>query len=135
MSNCIFCMLANGEISANTVFENSDFRVILDASPANPGHMLVIPKTHGENIFELDTNLVKEAFALAKKMAEKLKDLGLADGVNILQNNGEAASQTVMHFHIHVIPRKINDNVTIKSEKYEMTEAETEEIRNKLALS
>ena len=103
MSDCIFCKIADGEIPSNTVFENDEFKVIMDAAPANPGHVLVIPKTHSDDIFEIDGGLAARGFELAKRAACALKEASLADGVNILQNNGEAASQTVKHFHIHVL--------------------------------
>lgn len=122
--SCVFCNIANGVFSSNTVFENENFRVILDIAPANLGHCLILPKEHAENIFEMSDELVKEAFSLAKRTANKLRESRLADGVNILQNNGEAAGQTVGHFHIHVIPRKENDEVTIKAKTYDLEESE-----------
>lgn len=128
MSDCIFCKIANGEIPSNTLYEDRDFRIILDISPANPGHTLILPKKHFENIFDISDALVKEAFLLAKKTARALMDLGFAEGVNILQNNGETAGQTVGHFHIHVIPRKKDDGVTIKSKVFEVSEEETDRI-------
>lgn len=124
MSDCIFCKIANGEIPSNTLYEDNNFRIILDISPANPGHTLILPKKHFENVFDVSDSLVKDAFLLAKKTACALMDLGFAEGVNILQNNGEAAGQTVGHFHIHVIPRKKDDGVTIKSEVFEVSEEE-----------
>ena len=124
MSDCIFCKIAAGEIPSNTVYENEGLRVILDISPANPGHCLVLPKSHAENIFEIEENLLKEAFAAAKKTASALRLSGFADGVNILQNNGEAAGQTVSHFHIHVIPRKEGDNVTLRHEGAKLSSEE-----------
>ncbi|MBR1736327.1 MAG: HIT family protein [Firmicutes bacterium] len=133
MSDCIFCKIANGEIPTNTVYENDKFRVILDAAPANEGHCLVLPKKHGANIFELDEETVKEAFATAKKTAEAVKKSMNAEGINILQNNGEAAGQTVGHFHIHVIPRKSGDNVTIKADAIELSDEEKQNICKKIS--
>lgn len=112
--SCIFCKLANGQIPTNTVYENDDFRVILDASPANLGHCLVLPKTHAENVFELDEELVAKAHGVAKRVAAAVKKTTGCDGINILQNNGTAAEQTVMHYHVHIIPRLESDDVTIK---------------------
>lgn len=113
MDNCIFCKLANGEIPTTTIYENEDFRVILDAAPANLGHCLVLPKAHGANIFELDSSLVAKGFQVAQKIAKAVKAATDCDGINILQNNGEAAGQTVFHFHIHIIPRYKSDDVNI----------------------
>lgn len=113
MNNCIFCKLANGEIPTNIIYEDNDFAVILDAAPANLGHCLVLPKTHAANIFELDSDLVGKGFKVAQKIAKAVKKATDCDGVNILQNNGEVAGQTVFHFHIHVIPRLKSDDVKI----------------------
>ncbi len=105
MSDCIFCMLANGEIPTATVYEDSDFRVILDANPASKGHSLILPKEHFANIREMPDELLGKAAVLAKKMSVRLTEAMNCDGLNVVQNNGEAAGQTVFHFHIHLIPR------------------------------
>ena len=108
-NNCIFCKLANGDIPTNSIYEDDDFKVILDASPATKGHALILPKNHFANLLEIDDDVVAKALPLAKKIANKMtKELGCA-GVNIVQNNGEAAGQTVHHLHIHVIPRYEDD--------------------------
>ena len=135
MSDCIFCKIANGEIPSNTVYENENFRVILDISPANLGHCLVIPKLHSENIFEMTEAMTKEAFGIAKRVADAIKSANIAQGVNILQNNGEIAGQTVHHFHIHIIPRKENDKVTIKSETVKLSNEEMTNVKELLANS
>ncbi len=113
--DCIFCKIINGDIPSNKVFENDNFIAILDAFPANEGHTLIIPKKHFENIFEIDEETLKEGYAIAKKIANSIKKSLNIDNINILQNNGALAGQTVNHFHIHVIPRIENDNVIIKS--------------------
>lgn len=108
-NNCIFCKLANGDIPTNSIFEDNDFKVILDADPATKGHALILPKNHFTNLLEADDDVLEKALPLAKKVANKMKaELGCA-GVNIVQNNGEAAGQTVHHLHIHVIPRYEDD--------------------------
>jgi histidine triad (HIT) family protein len=127
-NNCIFCKIANGEIPAATIHEDDEFRVILDLGPASKGHALILPKNHFANIFELDEETTAKAFTLAKKMADKMtKALG-CDGFNIVQNNGEAAGQTVFHFHIHLIPRYENDMVGLSWEPGKITEKELEEL-------
>ena len=103
--NCIFCKLANGDIPTMSLYEDDDFRVIFDASPATLGHALILPKDHAANVFDIPEELLSKAHILAKKMAGVLTEVFGADGVNILQNNNEAAGQTVFHFHIHIIPR------------------------------
>ncbi|MBP5772622.1 MAG: HIT family protein [Eubacterium sp.] len=103
--DCIFCKLANGVFETNTLYEDDKFRVIFDASPATKGHVLVIPKEHYANVFEIPEDLIAEAYKVAKKVATVLKEVTGCDGINILQNNGEVAGQTVFHLHIHIIPR------------------------------
>ena len=92
--NCIFCKLANGEIPTATLYEDEDFRVILDASPAAKGHALILPKQHYANLYELDDSVASKVLVLAKKMITKMTDILGCDGYNIVQNNGEAAGQT-----------------------------------------
>lgn len=113
--SCIFCKILNGDIPSNKVFENDNFIAILDAFPANEGHTLVIPKKHFENIFEIDEETLKEGYAIAKRIASSIKKSLNIENINILQNNGVLAGQTVNHFHIHVIPRLENDTVVMKS--------------------
>ena len=107
--DCIFCKIANGEIPSNTVFEDEEFRVILDLNPATKGHALVLPKCHFRNIYDMDEEYTGRAFKTAKKIALAMKDGLGCEGVNIIQNNEELAGQSVFHFHIHVIPRYPDD--------------------------
>ncbi len=115
MSNqdCIFCKIADGEIPSSTVYENSDFKVILDVAPAAKGHCLIIPREHFKNIYEIDGDTAGKLFSLATEVARALKQELNCDGMNIVQNNGAAAGQTVNHFHLHLIPRFEGDDVTI----------------------
>ena len=99
MGNCIFCKIANGEIPSATIYEDDDFRAFLDLNPATRGHALLVPKDHFANLFELDEEHAQKAILLAKKLGTRMKkELG-CDGLNLIQNNGEAAGQTVFHFH------------------------------------
>ena len=126
--NCIFCKIANGEIPAATLYEDDDFRVILDLNPASKGHALVLPKEHAANAFELDEELAGKAFVTAKKIGAKLcGGLGCA-GLNILQNNGTAAGQTVFHFHMHLIPRYDKDSVGLAWKPGKLTEEDKKQI-------
>jgi len=113
MANCIFCNLAGGEIPTATLFENDEFRVILDAGPATKGHCLVLPKAHYANVFEIPDDLLGRAHGVAKMIAQKMTEVTGCDGINIVQNNGEEAGQTVFHFHIHVIPRYAGEPVIV----------------------
>lgn len=106
--DCIFCKIANGMIPSSTLYEDEDFRVILDLGPASKGHALVLPKEHFQDVCELDDALGAKVLPLAGKIGAAMKKaLGCA-GFNLVQNNGAAAGQTVMHFHMHIIPRYEN---------------------------
>ncbi len=133
--NCIFCKIAAGDIPSATLYEDDDFRVILDVAPASKGHALILPKEHYANLYELDDILASKAFVLAKKMITVLKDIVGCDGYNVLQNNGEAAGQTVFHFHMHLIPRYSDDTVKIGWPCGTLTEEEKAEILLKISQS
>ncbi|MEE1314627.1 MAG: HIT family protein [Faecalimonas sp.] len=130
---CIFCKIAAGEIPSATLYEDEDFRVILDVGPASKGHALILPKQHFANLYELDDELAAKALVLAKKMVAKLTPILGCDGYNVLQNNGQAAGQTVFHFHIHLIPRYEGDEVKIGWKTGELSEEVKTEILTKLA--
>jgi histidine triad (HIT) family protein len=132
MENCIFCKIANGEIPSATLYEDEDFRVILDLGPASKGHALILPKEHAANIYEIPDELASKAIILAKKMAGKMTEALACDGFNILQNNGEAAGQTVFHFHMHLIPRYQGDKVGLTWEQGTLDDAQKEEILRKV---
>lgn len=132
MDNCIFCKIANGEIPAATLYEDENFRVILDLGPASKGHALILPKEHAANIYELSDELAGKAMILAKKMASAIAKALECDGLNIVQNNGECAGQTVFHFHMHLIPRYKEDNVGISWTPGSLTDEAKEEILSKV---
>ncbi len=103
--DCIFCKIAGGQVPAATLYEDEEFRVILDLGPATRGHALILPKEHYADLTELDDAVAAKVLPLAGKMgAAMTRALGCA-GFNVVQNNGEAAGQTVKHFHVHIIPR------------------------------
>ena len=130
--NCIFFKLENGDIPTATLYEDDDFRVILDAGPASKGHALILPKEHYKNLYELDDEIAAKALVLAKKMNTKHTDVLGCDGYNIVQNNGEVAGQTVFHFHIHLIPRYEGDEVGLGWKMGELTDEVRDEILSKL---
>lgn len=133
--DCIFCKIIDGQIPSNKVFENDDFIAILDAFPANEGHTLVIPKKHYKNIFEIDEKTISQAYVLAQKIAKAIKNTLNIENINILQNNGETAGQSVHHFHIHVIPRLKNDTVTIKSTPVKIDNTKNNQIANDIKIA
>lgn len=111
--DCIFCKIMKGEIPSASIYENSDFKVILDVSPANRGHALIITKEHYDNIFQLDAETAGKLFSLATVVARAIKEETQCEGLNVVQNNGEVAGQTVNHFHLHLVPRFKGDNVSV----------------------
>ena len=128
--NCIFCKIANGDISSKAIYEDDLFKVILDLGPATRGHALILPKDHAKNLFELPDDTAKQILVLAKKLGNQMVEKLNADGLNIIQNNGEAAGQTVNHFHLHLIPRYEDDGQHILWEPKEVSQEEPEEIQN-----
>ena len=128
MSECIFSKIANGEIPSAALYEDENFRVILDLGPASKGHALILPKAHYADIYEIPGELAAEAMVLAKKMAERMTEVLKCDGFNIVQNNGEIAGQTVFHFHMHLIPRYEGDNVALGWKPGSLTEEDRESI-------
>jgi histidine triad (HIT) family protein len=131
--DCIFCLLSNGKIPTAKVYENDFCAVILDSGPATKGHALVIPKEHYANITEAPEELVGKCFALAAKLGAAMKDVLGAKGFNVVANTGEAAGQTVMHMHIHVIPRYGDEGVICAWTQHEADADENAKIAEKLA--
>ena len=107
--DCIFCKIANGEIPSATVYEDDLLRVILDLGPAAEGHALVLPKEHVPDSTEASEALLGHIMAVGASIGEAQKKAFGAEGFNLIQNNGEAAGQSVFHLHLHVIPRKAGD--------------------------
>ena len=130
--DCIFCKIANGEIPAKTLYEDDMFRVILDLGPATKGHALILPKDHYANLFELPDETCGDVMKLAKKMATRMTERLHADGFNIIQNNFEAAGQTVMHYHLHLIPRYVDDGQHILWNPTTVTQEELEKIMEEI---
>jgi HIT domain. len=126
MDNCVFCKIAAGDISSSVIYEDDDFKVILDIAPAAKGHAIIIPKRHFDDLYELDDEVAQKVLKVARKVATAMKEELNCDGLNFLQNNGEAAGQSVFHIHFHLIPRYNGDNVKIPwaTGKYEEGEAQ-----------
>lgn len=130
--DCIFCKIAAGEIPSKTIYEDDLFRVILDLGPATKGHALILPKDHADNLFELSDDTAGKVLVLAKKLATQMKEKLGCDGLNLVQNNGEEAGQTIKHFHVHMIPRYKNDGQRIDWNPGEPTQDELESIKNQM---
>ncbi|MCI9400859.1 MAG: HIT family protein [Lachnospiraceae bacterium] len=127
--NCIFCKIANGEVPSRTLYEDNDFRVILDLAPATKGHALILPKNHYKNLYEIEEETAAKVMPLAKKMAVEITQKLGCDGFNLMQNNNEIAGQTVFHFHMHLIPRYNNDNQNLVMKPQQATDEELDAVR------
>jgi histidine triad (HIT) family protein len=106
---CIFCEIVAGRATAQRVYEDDRSLIFMDLFPAHPGHTLIIPKHHAPSLFETSTADLQRVIAHSKPLAEALRDVFKADGVAVMQLNGEAAGQTVFHYHMHLIPRLIGE--------------------------
>lgn len=104
-SNCIFCKIVSGAIPAAVIYEDDICLAFADLGQATKGHTLLIPKDHQENIFELEEDTAAHLFKTAPKIANAIKKEFQPAGMNIINNNGTAASQSVFHYHLHFIPR------------------------------
>lgn len=133
--DCIFCKLANGDIPTNSIYEDDVVKVIFDASPAAPGHILILPKNHFDDVYSMDDETAAHVFKVAVKLSKAYRKALDFDGLNIVQNNGEAAGQTVFHFHMHLIPRyqsaKNNDILMWSHENF--SDEEMAQIRDSLS--
>lgn len=112
---CIFCKILNGEIPSYKIYEDEDTYVFLDISDDVVGHTLVIPKMHYENVLDVDDKLLEKIMLVVKKVAKHYVDDCGFSGVNILNNSGIDANQSVMHLHFHILPRKENDGIKVYS--------------------
>ena len=129
--DCIFCKIVQGEIPSNKIYEDEHVLSFVDISQANTGHCVVIPKKHVKDIHELDEETAKHLYKVVPTLATAIKNAFNADGINIINNNGEVAGQTVFHYHIHILPRFKDDGVVLKYPsnhgKYDLNE-----IKNKI---
>lgn len=132
-ANCVFCKILDGVIPSVKLYEDEEFVIILDIGPAAFGHALIIPKDHYANLYEMPEELLGKVMSLAKVWGEKLVKVLKADGLNLVQNNGLAAGQTVFHYHLHLIPRYEGDNVGELWTPGSLSEEQKKELVEKLA--
>ena len=121
-NNCVFCAICAGEIPSFKVYEDDLVLAYLDINPFTKGHTLVIPKAHSANLLETSDETLAAVIARVKKVAAHVKAALPCDGFNILQNNGEAAGQTVHHLHFHIVPRYGNEPIVFENHKGDMEE-------------
>ena len=121
-NNCVFCAIAANEIPSFKLYEDDLVLAYLDINPFSKGHTLVIPKEHSSGLLDTSDETLAALVARVKKVASHLKATLPCDGFNILQNNGEAAGQTVMHIHFHIVPRYGKEEISFVSQKGDMDE-------------
>ncbi|MCQ2497904.1 MAG: HIT family protein [Lachnospiraceae bacterium] len=130
--DCIFCKIIKGDIPSRTLYEDDSYKVIMDIEPADKGHALILPKDHYADLYEIPEDLAAGATKLAKKLITEFTTKLNCDGYNILQNNKEAAGQTVSHYHVHLIPRYADGQKLFRYEHLKLTSEEMDEIEGKI---
>ncbi len=114
--DCIFCKIVAGAIPCFKVYEDDDTLAFMDINPVNEGHALVIPKAHSEDVFAVSDEAIAATSMAAKRVAKAVQAALEPAGMNLFQCNGEAANQSVLHFHVHVIPRRMGDALAMNWE-------------------
>jgi histidine triad (HIT) family protein len=140
MSECIFCKIVHKEASASIVYEDEWVVAFLSNRPVNEGHTLVVHKKHYENIYEISEEEAAYLFKIVKRVAHSVRDATKAEGIRIVQNNGDAAGQVIFHLHVHVIPMKARNQFShdgafrdpTKYREAETLERDAEKIRCQL---
>ncbi|MDD5098149.1 MAG: HIT family protein [Candidatus Pacebacteria bacterium] len=137
MENCIFCKIIKGEIPCYKIYEDDLVLAFLDVSPMSIGHVLIIPKEHRENIFDVKEKHLERMIDVAKKIAQKMKDNMGAEGINLYHASGACAEQTVFHFHLHIVPREKDDNICfsgVAPQRKDISKEEFDAIVSKLKI-
>lgn len=129
---CPFCLIAQKKIPANIIWEDDDLIAFLDIKPINLGHVLIIPKQHFKDLFELPDDIWPQLGPAINLLAQAIKKAVEADGVNIGMNNGQAAGQAVFHAHLHIIPRFDNDGYKNWDNQQDFTQADLDKIAKKI---
>ena len=126
---CIFCKITKREIPSRIIFEDDFTLAFLDIAPISKGHTIIIPKNHYSNLEDIPNNELTELFKTVKKLAIRIHRNLEIDGYNVLQNNFKAAGQDILHFHVHIIPRKYDDDkFRIKIPRTQASDGELKEV-------
>jgi histidine triad (HIT) family protein len=125
--DCIFCKIINGEVPAVKVLDKDKVIAFMDINPASRGHMLIVPKKHIENIFEISEDDLSAVMNAVKRCAQAVKQALKAEGITILQLNGKASDQIIPHLHVHIMPRWQNDRLSVS--QWEMKEGDRDELQ------
>ncbi|UZE93762.1 MAG: HIT family protein [Candidatus Pacearchaeota archaeon] len=131
MPDCIFCKIATGEIPSYKIYEDDDFFAFLDIQPVNPGHALVIPKKHYENLLDIPQNILCEMMGVVQKLSKTITEVLNAPGFNIGINNKKIAGQSFFHLHVHIMPRFEGDGYKLWPGKVKSKE-ELQKIADKI---
>ena len=136
--DCIFCRIVAGEIPSARLYDDSDVIVILDVNPISKGHSLVIPKHHFEYLETVDADTFGKVAEVARRLSSHMVGTGFCEGTNLFLANHETANQSVFHIHMHVIPRRTNDNINIaewwKEISHGLEASEMKELTSKLSI-
>lgn len=118
--DCIFCKIIKGDIPSYTVYEDDDFKAFLDINPITNGHVLLVPKTHYKDLFEMPEEMIMKIYKAVLKINDKLKDKLDMEGLTLIQNNG--LGQDVKHYHLHLVPRYPHDDIKYLSNEKQLVE-------------
>ena len=124
--DCIFCKIVSGDLPSAKVYEDDEVLAFMDIFPANPGHLLVIPKQHYRNIFDIPPEIAGKIMEAGARIANAIKAALNPDGLNLFQSNEPAGFQVVFHFHLHIVPRWENDSIVLP---WKPEEGDSEQIR------
>jgi histidine triad (HIT) family protein len=113
MSGCVFCRIVARQIPATVVHEDDHTLAFMDLGQVNPGHVLVAVKKHAENLYALDDAQAGAVLRVAARVARAIRDAFKPDGLSVYQANGAAAGQTVLHYHVHLVPRHAGDGMAL----------------------
>lgn len=108
-TDCIFCKIVSGEAESSIVYDDAEVMAFLALNPINPGHTLIIPKKHAENIYDIPKEILEKIAVVSKELSVRIKKAMNCDGISIFQMNEEAGDQDIMHYHVHIIPRHNGD--------------------------
>ncbi len=111
--DCVFCKIVAGELGCIPVYEDANTLGFMDINPIAPGHTLIIPKHHAETLYDMPDDLLAHVVATTKRVASALRKALNPDGVSLIQANGKGAAQSVLHFHMHIVPRTLGDDLKI----------------------
>jgi histidine triad (HIT) family protein len=129
---CVFCKIILGKIPCYKIHETEDILAFLDINPASEGHVLIVPKDHYENIYDLPEETLKKIISVAKKIAMNYKDKVGINELNLMHASGKNAQQSVFHFHLHLVPRVEGDGLNLWYDESKHKNSDFKAIQNKL---